>query len=74
MRYCLSVMYEVNQSSARLVIPIEESLFKSMVWSIVPKAEDKSRSIIKEPKCEEADMWIKFKICIISVSVLLLLV
>ena len=32
---CLSVMYEVNQSRARLVIPIAESLFVSMVWSIV---------------------------------------
>ena len=32
---CLSVMYEVNQSRARLVIPIAESLFVSMAWSIV---------------------------------------
>ena len=46
---CLSVIYEVNQSRARLVIPIAESLFVSMVWSIVWKAEDKSRRIIIEP-------------------------
>ena len=55
MRDCLSVMYEVNQSWARLVFSIEKSLFVSMVWSIVSKAEDKSRRIIMEP-CEEADM------------------
>ena len=34
MRDCLLLMYEVNQSMAMLVIPIEESLFVSMVWSI----------------------------------------
>ena len=32
MRDCLSVMYEVNQSRARLVIPIVESLCVSMVY------------------------------------------
>ena len=32
MRECLSVMYEVNQPRAMLVIPIAESLFVSMVW------------------------------------------
>ena len=55
MRDCLLLIYEVNQARAMLVIPIEESLFVSMVWSIVSKAEDKSRRIIMEP-CEEADM------------------
>ena len=67
-------MYEVNQSMAMLVIPIEESLFVSMVWSIVSKAEDKSRRIIMEPNYEEADIWVRSKICIIAVSVHLQLV
>ena len=74
MRDYLLLMYEVNQSRAMLVIPIEESLFVSMVWSIVSKAEDKSRRITMEPNCEEADIWVRFKICIIAVSVHLQLV